>query len=383
MRNFLLLGATALVSACGGDTGPTTAGGVAPPAQGAASHSFTAPTEKRTYPAIGGVHSYTYRTSDRTTTQNGQLYAGDATTARNSGMTVSYDPRDAIFQIEISQPLAVVDQEFRFQDPAHRTDFGGAEQPQSGTPNLAKPGMTYLQAGGSSGTPGQPGYTRDVGTFFIQKPGTTTQYVTFAGFIRNSTSVVEETDPAQVPFIVDNYTLERGAFVFGERTGNNAVPKTGSATFNGAMVATLVYNPNFDIDPGAPTYFQWVDGSAQTRIDFAGNSFQLDLTGTTTAPDLQDRFTTDQYVLQGGATFNARGSGHIDLVHAGGFLGEFQQAWFVQPNGTRLDVTIAGSSADGAFFGPAAQEVGGGFRIVGGVPDERIDILGAFTGVRQ
>ncbi|WP_173203779.1 transferrin-binding protein-like solute binding protein [Sphingopyxis sp. BSNA05] len=41
---------------------------------------------------------------------------------------------------------------------------------------------------------------------------------------------------------------------------------------------------------------------------------------------------------------------------------------------------IAGSSINGAFYGPDAEELGGGYRIVGGTPDERIDILGTFVG---
>ena len=68
------------------------------------------------------------------------------------------------------------------------------------------------------------------------------------------------------------------------------------------------------------------------------------------------------------------------MINAGGFLGQINSASFVNPNSQRFDLTIAGSSIDGAFFGPIGQEVGGGFRIVGGVPDERIDIIGAFTG---
>jgi allophanate hydrolase subunit 1 len=69
------------------------------------------------------------------------------------------------------------------------------------------------------------------------------------------------------------------------------------------------------------------------------------------------------------------------LAGAGGFLGQFQQAWFVNPNSTtQIDVNIGGSSINGSFFGPVAQEVGGGYRIVGGTPDERVDILGVFIG---
>ena len=97
---------------------------------------------------------------------------------------------------------------------------------------------------------------------------------------------------------------------------------------------------------------------------------------------LFDTYTSRVFTLQNGATFVANGSGTIDLVNAGGFLGAFQTAYFTQPGGARLNMVIAGSSIDGSFFGPAAEEAGGGFRIVGGTPDERIDILGAFTGKR-
>ena len=45
-------------------------------------------------------------------------------------------------------------------------------------------------------------------------------------------------------------------------------------------------------------------------------------------------------------------------------------------------MVIAGSSIDGAFYGPNGVELGGGYRIVGGTPDERIDILGTFVGQR-
>ncbi len=177
-----------------------------------------------------------------------------------------------------------------------------------------------------------------------------------------------------------NNTLERGAWVFGERTDIAAVPKAGSATFNGPMVATMVFNNLRDIDNAAPTYFQWIEGTSRTTVDFAASSFTLKVDGTVFAPQF-DAFTTRDHTLQAGATFTASGAGRIDLVNAGGFLGQFGSASFTQPGGT-LGLTIAGSSIDGAFFGPAADEVGGGFRIVGGTPDERIDILGAFTGIK-
>ena len=395
MRILLPLASLALLSACGGGSGGgERPGPIAPPP---AQHSFANPTEAKTYSGIGGVQSYSYDTSEAYGGQVNQLYAGDASTARNSGITISYNPRDAIFELTIDQPNGNGDVTMRFQDPAHRTDFGGASQPQGGTPNLGAgpniPGVQYLQAGSASGVGGidpavstiipvgQAGYTRDVTTFFIQKPGTSTQYVTFAGFVRNQTTIVEESndDPANPQtFLVQQNKLQRGAFVFGERTVNNAVPTTGSGTFNGAMIATLVYNPLLDTNPGASTFFQWMSGTAQTRVNFGNNSFEIDLAGTVMTPQF-DAYTSRTHELPGGSTFNARGSGRIDLIHAGGFLGNFQEAYFTA-NGQRMNVNIAGSSVDGAFFGPRAEEVGGGFRIVGGTPDERIDILGAFTG---
>jgi hypothetical protein len=85
--------------------------------------------------------------------------------------------------------------------------------------------------------------------------------------------------------------------------------------------------------------------------------------------------------LSAGATFAAAGSGRVDLVNAGGFLGQINSASLTF-GGITNNLIIAGSSIDGAFYGPTAQEVGGGFRIVGGTPDQRIDILGVFTGAR-
>ena len=341
------------------------------------------------------MHRYEYSTDDRNTrSQYGQLYAGDSSTARNSGITVNYNPRDAIFDITIAQPAATVNRVTRFQDPLHRTAFGGAATPQDSVPNITGKGIQYLEAGASSLTvfdPAQSGFVPvgtkgaqyDVATFFYQKPGTTTNFVTYAGYVRNTTAVVEETDPDRptVKWLRQNNILERGAWVFGERTGNSAVPITGTGTYNGDMLATMVFNNRVDTDPSSPTYFQFLQGSSTTTVNFAANSFTLALNGTVFAPQF-DVFTSRIASVQSGAAFTAAGAGRVDLINAGGFLGQINSAVFVNPGagGERFNLTIAGSSIDGAFFGPTAQEVGGGFRIVGGVPDERIDILGAFTG---
>jgi hypothetical protein len=398
MRILVALASMALLSACGGggESRPSTGNG--PPPVQQTPHTFANPTEAKTYSGIGGAHSYSYSTSaqyqvgnpDHANEQRDRLYAGDASTARNSGITLTYNPRDAVFELTVDQPLGNADTTLRFQDPVHRTNFGGERQPQSHTPNFTSvaphniPGIQYLEAGSSSGIRDQAGYTSDASTFFHEKPGTSTRYVSFAGYLRNQVSIVEESAPNPadpdnpITYLVHKNKLERGVFAYGERTTNSAVPTSGTGTFNGAMVATLVYNPRPDTSPDASTYFQWMNGTAQTRVNFASNSFEIDLAGTVMAPQ-RDRYTSGTHDLPAGSTFNARGSGRIDLVHAGGFLGNFQEAYFTA-NNQRLNLNIAGSSVDGAFFGPRAEEVGGGFRIVGGTPDQRIDILGAFTG---
>lgn len=396
MRNLVLLAATTTLAACSGG-GVQTVGSAAPPPAGGGqtgqTHSFVNPTEKKTYSTIGGIHKYNYSTASNGSSQGGQLYSGNASTARNSSITVAYDPRDAIFEVQIADTGANVTQNLRFQDPSHRTDFGGASQPQGGVPQLSAGGINYLQAGSQSANAafgpesntfpiGAAGASRNVSTFFYQKPGTETKYVTFAGYVRNATSVTQVQDIAGPTYLRQDHQLERAAFAYGERTASGSVPKVGTGTFTGAMVATAVYNPNFDIDPSAPTYFQWIEGRATTTVDFAASTFTVGLTGKVFAPQF-DIYTSKAYTLQQDAVFNAAGNGRIDLVNAGGFLGQFTSASFTQPGGTKLDLSIAGSSVDGAFFGPAADEVGGGFRIVGGIPDQRIDVLGTFVGSKK
>ncbi len=409
---LLALATASLLSACGGDTGLQTVGSVAPPSGGGGStptptpvstHTFVAPTEVKTYEAIGGVQHYEYSTRSDGAGQAGQLYAGDANTVRDSGISVTYNPRDAIFEVTINRPLGNVSTgAMRFQDPAHRTDFGGATEPQASVPELpVARNILYLESGsGSGGTlnPASPyataglgtgnsdyvvgakGYTSTTQTFFYQKPGTTTQYVTYAGFVRNTISTTEEQDDPSLPlYLRQSYSLDRAAFVFGERTANSAVPRTGSGNYTGEMIATMVFNPMLDTDPSYPTYFQWIAGTHTTNVNFASLAVTSNFTGTVFAP-ARDAYTTGAFYLPAGSIFNATSGATIDLVNKGGFTGQFSSASFTLPNTTTFNLVIAGSSIDGAFFGPNGEEIGGGFRIVGGTPDERIDILGAFTG---
>ncbi|MBP7952473.1 MAG: transferrin-binding protein-like solute binding protein [Sphingorhabdus sp.] len=472
MRITALLVGTSMLAACGGggETGVGTAG-TTPPPIASTEHTFVKPTQVRTYRANGALHRYQYQTrslltpdangrlAGTTVGQFDQTYAGDATSVRNSNISLTYDPRDAIFSLTIGTNGAGVTLNQRYQDPAHRTDFGGSIGPQFGVPQLDLPGIQYLQiasgetnanfANGryqlqtpalrttAAGTqaavedaerfpeageqprsrfgsiapgasPPSQSSTYDRTTFFYQQPGTTTKYVTFAGFLRNNiTSGRTEVsrpvlDAAGAPVVGANgqpltelvsletlsrYDFTRGVFVFSEQTINGNVPRTGSGSFRGSLLATSVLNNlrddiSISANQDGPTYFQWIEGRSAVDVNFGANTFNIALDGNVHAP-IFDFATTGNHSVRGGATFAARGSGQIDLVAAGGFLGQFQQAWFVNPDGNRLNLLIAGSSVDGAFYGPAAEEVGGSFRIVGGTPDERIDILGVFTGIRQ
>lgn len=401
MHSWLVLSGAVLLSACGGDTAPQTVGSIAPPSGGGSTptptptHSFVAPTDPKTYEGIGAVQHFEYFTDSDKIGQGPQLYAGDANTVRDSGISISYNPRDAIFELTISRPLGNVDVAgFRFQDPAHRTNFGGMSQPQPGTPELpAARNIQYLETSSGSGTliaagtparypVGAKDYTSTASTFFYQKPNaSTTQYVTYAGFLRNTFSVTEEQplDPADPAFLRQTYSFDRAAFVFGERSLNSAVPTTGRGTFSGEMIATLVFNPMLDVDPGYPSYLQWMYGTQTSEIKFGDLTVDTVFTGTLLAPVL-DAYTTGDFLLPNGASFRAVSTARIDLINKGGFTGTFTEACFAVVCTSANEIDIAGSSIDGAFFGPAAQEIGGGFRIVGGTPDQRVDILGAFTG---
>jgi hypothetical protein len=166
------------------------------------------------------------------------------------------------------------------------------------------------------------------------------------------------------------------------------VPTTGTGRYTGDMIASLVYNPNFDTDDNYPTYLQWIQGSHETRIDFGALTVESLFSGRV-SDIARDAYTSGNHTLTAGSIFSASSMARIDIVNKGGFTGTFGCATFVGTCGTSwspgtavsaTSVNIAGSSIDGAFFGPNGQEIGGGFRVVGGTPDERIDILGTFTG---
>ena len=424
MRVYVLLASTSFLAACGGGGAQTIAS--APPPVSAPSnpsqpdgpnstqHTFANPTQAKTYKGLGGNHLYEYLSDERECCdQQGQLYAGNTTTPRNSSMEIKYDPADAIFTLTINDNQSGIATSARFQDPASRTDFDGNKTPQWGTPEFANPNVRYLQAGegdprsgsGYSGSgfvspgnkfippSGTPGSAYQATSLFVIQPGTETQYVTLGGFARNDLSwaelVVERQDedgnPIQVDFDAADWTISRGVFAYGENTGADNVPTVGTGSYSGTMWATMVFNPTIDgQDPTGlddiPTYFQWIEGTAALAIDFAAGAFTIDLDGSVMQPQYDYWTGPRTSVITEGAQFTAAGRGDINLISFGGFKGFFDSASFDDPVNGRRDVNIAGSTVDGAFYGPNADEVGGGFRIVGGNPDERVDILGGFIG---
>lgn len=295
-----------------------------------------------------------------------ELYTGNASTVRAPGGTVAYDPRDGIFTLTLQDTKANVSTEFRYQDPAHRT-----ANAQAGVPELS--GFNYLEGIGSGDGDMT---TTDATTFFYQRPGESTNYVTLAGYVRNS---VPETGTA---------VYERGAMVFGEPTAMAQVPTKGTGQYTGGMLASMI--------GGSAT--QWIAGSSTVSVDFAKNSVALALTGTVGPGAYANQIVPDSALLvPTGAIFSANGTATLDLVKSGGFTGQFQNAGFTftRAGGTPQTLQIAitpvsagtstagASSIDGAFYGPNAVNVGGSFRIVGGIPDQRVDIVGAFTGAAK
>jgi len=412
MRQYILLAGTTLLAACGG-AGTQTLNSAPNPlgtsnnVQPASTHTFAKPTDPKTYTGIGGSQIYNYLTDERECcNQQGAVYSGNATTARNSTIQITYDPRDAIFTLVLQDPLSRAATNTRFQDPTSRTDFDGALDPQWGTPNLNNPNVKYLQSGtgvpisgnhysgsgmvdpGDNSTPasGSAGSSYTATSMFYLKPGTETQYVTYAGYLRNDFSW-QTLATAETSFLATNNRLERGAFAYGEMTQNDKVPVIGSGSYRGSMLGTMIFNPTIDGQNanGSPTtvlpsYFQWIQGTAQLAVNFAASAFDLTLSGSVLAPQIDTHTAPATSVLLSGAGFSAAGKGTINMVNFGGFKGQFQTASFTNPGASAINVNVEGSSIDGTFYGPAAEEVGGGFRIVGGNPDERVDIIGAFVG---
>jgi len=441
MRIILVLLATTALAACGGSDGGsaiTSVGSTAPSSSGSSSSStdkyaqFANQTVAKTYVGLGALQSITYTVKQSTSapvpgvaatattpaiapvppaaqvgpydgyTHGTEFYAGNAAIVNSPNVTITYDPTSAIFTLNATDANAHTNANNTFQDPAHRVagsiiQWGIPQFKQPNTDPVTGPldqNLYFVQAVNGTQTP----TSSDVTTFFYQKPGSTTQYLTLAGYVRNAqTTSTGQVDANGNYYTSTANTLERGAFVYGVPTDTSGVPVTGTATYNGNFLATAIINPNvYGVNStgtspqGTPTpsYFQWIYGNAATTVDFGKSTIGVQLNGVTYAalPDPASAAAISltsppAQAVSGGAAFSATAAG--SLVKGGnGFTGTFSAASFgATATSSAVNVSIANvSSLNGQFYGPAANEVGGAFRIVGSVPNQRVDILGAFTG---
>ncbi len=311
------------------------------------------------FDAVGALQSL------KTSPEKGTLYMGNASTVATPSGTITYNPRDGIFTVALSDAKAGVAKTINFQDPAHRADADGARSGSYQVPLL--PGFNYLQALDEKAQ----------FTFFYQRPGTTGSFVSLAGFERS-----------ELDKDTGEFTAAQGVFVFGTRTATIQTPERGTGTYDGQFLASMVG----DQRGGTAPALQWINGTSSVAVDFAARSVALSLNGVV-GPAYRNDMLVDNSTLAigSGATFTATGSANwAQGVNA--FAGRFSSAAFGSGSTvTAVDFTsvsagtgVAGaSSIDGTFYGPTANNVGGNFRIVGGIPNQRVDILGAFVGAKK
>lgn len=315
-------------------------------------------TTTTTYAAAGGGHQVSQQTQSGTRVES---FASELTDAASDKLSVTYNPLSDAFTVKVNTRAAGAS--VIFDDPLYRTAFGGARQPQPGVPQLSN--YLYLQRGPevSSG---------EIQTFFYRTPGDTTRYVTLAGFVRSSRPASVSTDPAAV----QRYSYSQSAEVFGILTPRGGAPATGRATYRGDLLATAIYNTELDTQPNIRSRLEWIQGQASLAFDFSNNSLSAELSGTFL--DTADPFAAlgAANASNAGRSFFATGAGTLSADHST-FTGSLSQ---VSVGGTQ--VPVGASALNGAFYGPTGQEIGGGFRIVGSGPDQRVEIIGAFTGAK-
>jgi hypothetical protein len=322
----------------------------------------TVPT---TYQAIGGSMQFVELVTP-TGTRAEELKSALAP-ADSKQLSVTYDPATSNFRIVIQQPGVGVGIDNLYDDPLYRTAFGNLRFPQAGTPNL--PNFAYLQKGPVPSAP------NDILTFFYETPGTHTRFVTLAGFVRNTRS--EPSTSTTVPTQGD-YTRQRSVFVFGTPSAAGRVPVSGTATYTGGLLASVIYNTEIDTNPTVRSRTEWISGTSTITVNFAQNTIDLALSGSFT--NTRDAFEGSTGGLanynssNAGRTFTAAGRAAFGTARPY-FSGTITAA---SVGGSTLPVAVG--TVAGSMFGNRAEEVGGNFRIVGGGSDQRVEILGAFTG---
>jgi hypothetical protein len=420
MKTFFAALPLLALAACGGASGPESAGGIAPSTGGAptptpppgsggagggigggatptptpppTTSQFLDVSTETSFNAIGSFQSLGITESGNPAVLGPLLYQGNASTVRAPSGTILYSPRDGIFTVTFNDGKAGVGTgALRFQDPAHRNTAAGW-----GIPDFIgfKDNFNIIYSRGPTNRGPNPESPEDAGrvdeiSFFYQRPGIQTNFVTLAGYVRNAYEPTKN-DPGLFKERTET-VFERGATVFGAETVRSQIPVAGTASYTGGMLATMVVNTTANLR--SPNYFQWINGNSRIDLDFSKSTMSVLLTGDVGSANFAGAVLPAATAVPGGSTFRAQAAGVINLAATAGFTGEFSSAVFTRPDGTTFvpDFTrvnpgspIAGAnSLDGTFFGPGAVNVGGNFRIIGGTPGERIDILGAFTGAKQ
>jgi hypothetical protein len=396
MRSFrfilALSGATTL-AACGGSTQPQTVGstpaGVAP---APTPTNFLDVTATTTFDVVGSfqkLDATTARTdyapvvgtpTPTPTATVTSTYTANAGTVNAPNGSIAYSPRDGVFTVKFSDATAGVSHNYTYQDPAHRTVFTGNQFAQFQIPDLAT--FNYLQVLEGDAQP----------VFFYQRPGAKTAFVSLAGYSRVVESQTSSGTAPDPTVTTTKFNGERGAFVFGQKTPQAQIPVSGDGTYKGDFLASMVMDPS----GGGRAALQWITGDSTVKVAFGTGKVDVALNGTVGPAYVLGSSVSAP--IAAGSAFTANGTAQVDLARTGGFTGAFTQNTATQNNvGFTSGTTFTGvdfasvaaggstagaSSIDGAFFGPNAVNVGGNFRIVGGIPNQRVDILGAFTGAK-
>lgn len=319
------------------------------------------PSSTTTYAALGGSQQITEELRNSGRLEN---FTSELTDAASAKLSVTYNPASDAFTVKIATGGAGVN--VVYDDPLYRTAFGNQREPQAGTPQLAN--FQYLQRGPE---PGQPG---EVQTFFYQTPETTTRFVTLAGFVRNSgpqPPVTSEGRPA--PGL---YVRSHAVEVFGSLTPAGAAPASGQATYRGDMLATAIFNDDLDFDPNLRSRLEWIAGQATVAVNFSSNTLTTEFSGRFISPTEAFPALGAYNSPNAGQSFLATGRGELAADHRT-FTGTLTSA-----SVNSLNLAIGASAMNGAMFGPTGQELGGAFRLVGAGPDQRVEIIGAFTGAK-
>jgi hypothetical protein len=343
-------------SASGGSAIPLTPSPTATPTPSTTQSNLFDVSTATKFDAVGAVQSLAVKAD------GSSLYQGNASTVQAPSGTISYDPRDGVFIMAIADSKANISRNITFQDPGHRTT-ADANNVERQVPLLA--GFNYLHV--LDGTVPL--------TFFYQRPNSSGSFVSLAGFERSQMND-------------DGSSLaEQGVLVFGTRSATTQTPTKGAAHFDGQFLATMIAQQG-----GSARVQQWLNGVSAVDVDFAKRTLSLSLAGKVGPAFVQNQPVADSALsVPSGSTFTATGSAGWTSASTA-FAGKFASAAFSN-NGTATPIDFTSvsagtaaagaSSIDGTFYGPDAKNVGGNFRIVGGIPNQRVDILGGFVGVKK